>query len=162
MQSAVLDTNSVLDWIPIMEQRLTEILLIKLESKFVGRAPPGPGVELLENYYNNLERFILAMEFIPGWDKNENAVSLGNNLLRDLKIQNMYCMNGTKRSDLINQLKTEANDPLQKANAVLMAKKKAITRNLTSSASTKGRKGGYVPFRRTFQRGQGNGRAGGQ
>ena len=63
------------------------------------------------------------MSSVAGWENEPWFVKQGNVLLKQLRMQHMFSVSGTRQSELEEQLRIECDDPLEKANAIIVKRK---------------------------------------
>ena len=99
--------------------------MMKLDGRYVSGLKYGLGGDLLVEKFENLSNFLFGMERVTGWTQVPHLVKLGDDLLRQLRFQHFFCTDGTKRSELQEQLLIASEDPVEKANALIVKKKRA-------------------------------------
>ena len=112
-------------WEEILEAKEAATLVMKLDGRYVSGLKYGLGGDLLVEKFENLSNFLFGMERVTGWTQVPHLVKLGDDLLRQLRFQHFFCTDGTKRSELQEQLLIASEDPVEKANALIVKKKRA-------------------------------------
>ncbi|KAJ9436018.1 Regulatory-associated protein of TOR 1 [Diplonema papillatum] len=69
------------------------------------------------------ESWIMSVSVTAGWMECPDQLRLGNDLLTAVRMQRLYVEKGHSRRDIMRQIGAQATDPLDKAEAVLDAKK---------------------------------------
>ncbi|KAJ9462808.1 Nematocyst expressed protein 6 [Diplonema papillatum] len=98
-------------------------LIRDVESAYVCGRAHLPGGEQLDSTFGMLRCWMLAMSATEGWTRSPDQLRLGNELLKQLRLQKLYVEEGMSRRDLLRQIGSQAEDPLDKAAAVLRGKK---------------------------------------
>ncbi|KAJ9447010.1 hypothetical protein DIPPA_20586 [Diplonema papillatum] len=98
-------------------------LIRDLEAAYVcGRAHLAGG-ELLETNFDMFRSWVQAMSTTVGWAQSPDHLRLGNDLLAAVRIQRLYVEKGHSRRDILRQVGEQATDPIDRAEAVLDARK---------------------------------------
>ncbi|KAJ9455766.1 hypothetical protein DIPPA_25326 [Diplonema papillatum] len=100
-----------------------EGLVRDLEVAYVCGRTHLAGGELLESNFNMLRSWVLSVSATVGWLQSPDQLRLGNDLLTAVRMQRLYVEKGHSRRDLLRQIGTQAEDALDKAEAVLDSKK---------------------------------------
>ncbi|KAJ9468507.1 hypothetical protein DIPPA_27561 [Diplonema papillatum] len=98
-------------------------LVRDLEIAYVCGRTHLAGGELLETNFNMLRSWIMSVSVTAGWMECPDQLRLGNDLLTAVRMQRLYVEKGHSRRDIMRQIGAQATDPLDKAEAVLDAKK---------------------------------------
>ncbi|KAJ9447987.1 hypothetical protein DIPPA_01171 [Diplonema papillatum] len=100
-----------------------EGLVRDLEVAYVCGRTHLAGGELLESNFNMLRSWVLSVSATVGWLQSPDQLRLGNDLLTAVRMQRLYVEKGHSRRDLLRQIGTQAEDALDKAEAVLDSRK---------------------------------------
>lgn len=141
------EAGDVRDWAIVMT-RDPEGLVRDLHGKFVAGFQAGSGGEALIEAHNRMRGWILGIgACAAGWVENPELIRLGNDLLKDLRIQSAWCQKRLPRSAIEGALRQASDDPLTRA----MAKVEAATKKKWDATPRYGK-----------GKNRGNGRPGGQ
>ena len=103
-----------------------ERLINDLQNKYVMGLVYLPGGKQLVERFENLKGHLMCMSSVAGWENEPWFVKQGNVLLKQLRMQHMFSVSGTRQSELEEQLRIECDDPLEKANAIIVDARQSL------------------------------------
>lgn len=137
------EATNVRDWAEVVLLD-PEGLVRDLNLKYVASFQANPGGEILVESFTRLKGWILGVAAgSRGWTKNPQLVRLGNDLLKDLRMNYYYCAKRLPRSKLQRALAASSDDPLTKAAAKVELAEK---RTKWDATPRKGMKSGWKGY----------------
>lgn len=119
------DAQDVREWVqPIKDDALG--LVTQLEARYVSGLAHVPGGEVLSEAFASLKLFVMGAAYTANWVETPFR-ELGNQLLKQLKVQHKFVTAKIPRRELMLQMTKHDDeaDPVNRAAAVLLSKRKA-------------------------------------
>ncbi|KAJ9450187.1 hypothetical protein DIPPA_20905 [Diplonema papillatum] len=123
------DAHDVRDWVqPIQDDALG--LVTQLEARYVSGLAHAAGGEVLSEAFASLKLFVMGAAYTSNW-VNTPFCELGNQLLRQLKVQHKYVTAKIPRRELMLQMAKhdEEAHPVDRAAAVILSRKKPVAKS---------------------------------
>ena len=147
-------------WAGVIEDDRAGDLLLALEMRYCAGLRHGTGGDLLGEHFDNVREWVLSAGDLEGWYNVASFVLLGNRLLEQLRIQQLFCTERLSRAEIRRELAAKSDDALGQTAAVLVARRKRVgsARFRPGGSSSVSSSGSSVAFP---ARRLGNGKAGG-